>query len=177
MARSMLNASHNRAVDNLMPERNDKRREEGANPMPAKPKARQTKPKREAEGPPEEQQEPRGQPGRPKNTQVLTDLPKQASPNKSPAKPKAQAQPEQAPEEPKSKQKPVKKDMPAKKPAHDTEMQHFAPSVWKQKNKAFLIDQYMKRNLGYLTGKEAQKNITKNELVEKIVEYDKKQSK
>ena len=87
MTRLMLEASQLHSVDDYLTARREKRREEGANPNPAKPKARHTKPKRKADEEPETKQEPRGPPGRPRNTPASapTDMPPQtkASPPKS----------------------------------------------------------------------------------------------
>ena len=89
----------------IMSGRGEKRREEGANPKPAQPKAKTTA---WTKAPPE----------KPKHTpaSASTDIPPQpkASPKKE-AKPKAspkkEAKPEAAPEEPKTKPKSVKKDI------------------------------------------------------------------
>ena len=169
-------ASPSKAIDDLMAPHGEKRREEGANPKPAQPKAKTTKPKKESEEP-EEKHEPKGKQGRPPNTQASssTDVPKQPTPKKSPAKPKAEAA-----QEPKSKAKPVKKDAPVKKtaPAHDTENIIFqTPSNWKKRGKGFVVDQYNKRKIGEYLTKEETKAADKNDLIGKILEYDKKHSK
>jgi hypothetical protein len=134
MARLMLEAAQLHPIDDYMTAHGEKRREEGANPKPAKPKAKTTKP---IENEPEAKHEPKGTPGRPRNTPASssTDIPPQPKaspgrpkakaapepkaspePKRSPGRPKAQAKPEAAPEEPKTKSKQVKKDIPHKKP-------------------------------------------------------------
>ena len=83
MARMMLEAAQNTAIDDFMTPHGDKRREEGANPKPAKRKARTTKP---PDTSPEGQHEPKGKAGRPPKTQASssTDVPPEpkASPKK-----------------------------------------------------------------------------------------------
>ena len=155
MARMMLEAAQNTAIDDFMAPHGEKRREEGADPKPAKPKAKTTKP---PDTSPEGQHEPKGKPGRPKNTPASssTDVPSQ--PKASPAKPKAKAAPEASPEpkkspgrpkkeatpkkeavpeETKSKSKPVTKDIPHKKPIEQkgntplifTDLQEYLDSI------------------------------------------------
>ena len=59
----MINESaQNTGIEALMGSQGGKRREEGENPKPAKPKARYTKPEREADEEPEGQHEPKGKP-------------------------------------------------------------------------------------------------------------------
>ena len=200
MARAMLEASQIQAVDDLMPERAYKRREEGANPMPAKPKARQTKPKREAEEEPapgqrkgrprkqpetepEEQQEPKRSPGRPKKTQASssTDIP-QAAQQETPigkALAKAKAAAATAKASPaKSKPIPVKKK-PIEQKCIDIEHYDTFGQWDRNNNKGSLLNQYnMRKGIGsYLTTKEDVKGITKRQLIQKIIEFDKKNKK
>lgn len=193
MARAMLEASQNRAVDNLMPERKDKRREEGANPMPAKPKARQTKPKREAEEEPvpgqrkkkqpatepEDQHEPKGPRGRPKGTQASssTDIPQAAQQGtpigKALAKAKAAAAKTKAAPET-SKPIPVKKTIEQK----GIVIEHYATiEEWdKNNNKGSLVNQYnLRPGIGeYLRTRAQVTKITKRQLITNIMDFDKK---
>ena len=199
MARMMLEETHNTAIDDFMVPRGDKRREEGANPNPAKPKAKTTKPSdnepapeaapgkprgrppKQPDAEPESQHEPKGKPGRPKNTPASssTDKPPQASPKKSPGRPKKEAAPE---EETKSKPKPVKKDAPKKNEQTGTAKVYYDSfDEWKRNsNKGSLIDQYnlrTKQGIGtYLATKQDMK-ITVKQLIEKILTFDNKNKK
>ena len=99
-------AARNPNLDEFMTGQGEKRREEGANPAPPKPKAKTAKPQREALG------------DEPSNTgaRASTDIP-QAKAKASPKKEaKASPKKEAKPEEPKTKTKPVKKDIPHKNP-------------------------------------------------------------
>jgi hypothetical protein len=190
----MLEEASNKAIDDLMAGRGDKRREEGADPKPAKAKAKTTKPKAEADESPEAKHEPKGPRGRPPNTRASasTDVPPQASPEpktkvspkkeakpkvspKKEAKPKAEAQPEAEATEPKTKTKPVKKDMPKKNEQKGTAKVYDSSfEEWKSNsNKASLVDQYNLRRIGtYLRTKNDMKSITVKQLIEKILDYD-----
>ena len=199
MARMMLEAAQNTAIDDFMAPRGDKRREEGADPKPAKAKAKTTKPSdnepapeaapgktrgrppKQPDAEPESQHEPKGPPGRPKNTPAssCTDKPPQASPKKSPGRPKKEAAPE---EETKSKPKPVKKDAPKKNEQTGTAKVYYDSfDEWKRNsNKGSLIDQYnlrTKQGIGtYLATKQDMK-ITVKQLIEKILTFDNKNKK
>ena len=198
MARMMLEESHNTAIDAFMVPRGDKRREEGADPKPAKPKAKTTKP---SDNEPESQHEPKGKQGRPPNTRASasTDVPPQASPEpkakaspkkeakpksspKKESKPKAEAQPEPEATESKTKPKPVKKDAPKKNEQTGTAKVHYdSLDEWKRNsNKGSLIDQYnlrTKQGIGtYLSTKQDMK-ITVKQLIEKIFTFDNKNKK
>ena len=198
MARMMLEESHNTAIDAFMVPRGDKRREEGADPKPAKPKAKTTKP---SDNEPESQHEPKGKQGRPPNTRASasTDVSPQAPPEpkakaspkkeakpkaspKKEAKPKAEAQPEPEATEPKTKPKPVKKDAPKKNEQTGTAKVYYDSfDEWKRNsNKGSLIDQYnlrTKQGIGtYLSTKQDMK-ITVKQLIEKIFTFDNKNKK
>ena len=149
-SRLMLHDAQNQSIEDIMTGRGDKRREEGADPKPAKPKAK-TAPKREA------------------------------SPKASPSpKPKAKAQSSSASsastEAPSSKAKakpiPVKKT--SVKASHGTSKQNFnTPEEWMSNPKAMLVDQYNARKIGtYISTKSQIKKVTKQWLVDKIIEFD-----
>ena len=169
-------AARNPNLDEFMTGQGDKRREEGANPAPPKPKAKITKPKREAS--PEE----------PSNTgaRASTDIP-QAKAKASPKKEaKASPKKEAKPEEPKTKTKPVKKDIPHKKPIEQkgntpliySDLQEYLNNM---KCIGVIRERLALRKMPGLTPgqwKSVGKKISaKQDLVKLIFEYDKKNEK
>ena len=185
MARMINEAAQNTGIEALMGSQGGKRREEGTKPKPAKPKARHTKPKREADEEPEGQREPKGKPGRPRNTpaSASTDVPSQLkAPEKSPEPKKSPGRPkkEEAPKEPKSKPIPVKKTTKQTEQVGVEKVSYDSYSEWKSNsNKASLVNQYsLRKGIGpYLTTKADMKGITPKQLIEKIMEFDKKHKK
>ena len=121
-SRLMLHAAQNQEIEDIMTGRGDKRRDEGANPKPAQPKARTagwtqygtrwTKdepipkaPPPKANNSPESEHEPRGRRGRPKSN---------ATPSrKPPPKPKGRPPKAKAPPEEEQESSPRPKSTPA----------------------------------------------------------------
>jgi hypothetical protein len=166
--------------------RGDKRRDEGANPKPAQPKARTSSwtqqdgtrwtkdepipkaPPPKAKSSPEADHEPRGPRGRPKSTPASssTDTPY------AKAKAKAEARAGPTPEETQSKPIPVKKNS-KKKPAHDTDLvvlENF--NEWKARGgKGFLVDQIHKRP-GIKFSKTDAKKKSIAEMIQILLKFD-----
>ena len=180
-------AAANPNMDEFMTGQGDKRREEGANPAPPKPKAK-TQPKKEAtpERPKSNRASASTDPPPQSKASASTDPPQpKAKPKASPkkeAKPKAEAQPEAEASEPKAKPKSVKKDVPNKTEQKGTaKVYHDSFDDWKRNsNKGSLIDQYnlrTKQGIGtYLSTRQDMK-ITIKQLIEKILTFDKKHKK
>jgi hypothetical protein len=125
MVRMMLEEAQHTSIDDFMSGRGEKRREEGANPKPAQPKAKTTA---WTKAPPEKPKhtpassstdippQPKASPKKEAKAKAAPEPKASPEPKRSPGRPKAQAKPEAAPEEPKTKPKSVKKDAPPKKP-------------------------------------------------------------
>ena len=180
---SMLAEAQNQEIEDMMTGRGDKRREEGANPKPAQPKARTSTwkqqdtrwtkdepipkaPPPKAKSSPEADHEPRGPRGRPKSTPASssTDTPYA----KAQAKAKAAAA---KPEETQSKPIPVKKNS-KKKPAHDTDLvvlENF--NEWNSRGKGFLVDQIRKRPGIKFSNTDA-KRMSKKDMIDKLLRFD-----
>ncbi len=168
-------AARNPNLDEFMTGQGDKRREEGANPAPPKPKAKTTKPQREALA---------DEPGN-SRASASTDIPPQAKAKAEP-KPKASPKKEAKPEEPKTKAKPVKKDIPHKKPIEQkgntpliySDLQEYLKNM---KGIGVIREQLALRKMPGLTPdqwKSVGKKISaKQDLVKLIFEYDKKNKK
>jgi hypothetical protein len=184
-SRLMLQEAQNPGIEDVMTGRGDKRRDEGANPKPAQPKARtatwtqqDTKwtkdepipkaPPPKANSSPEGDHEPRGPRGRPKST------PASSSTDTPYAKAKAKAEAQQKPEDPeatRSKAKPVKKNV-KQKPAHDADLvvlENF--NEWNAKGKGFLVDQIRKRPGIKFTNTDA-KRMKKPDMIDKLLRFD-----
>ena len=189
-SRLMLHAAQNQEIEDIMTGRGDKRRDEGANPKPAQPKAKtaawtqhgtrwtkdepipkapppKAKASPKANNAPEAEHEPRGPRGRPKSTpgSASTDTPY------AKAKAKAEAASRNNPEETRSKARPVKKNV---KQKHDTDtvvLDTF--DAWNAKGKGFLVDQIHKRP-GIKFTKTDAKRMSKKEMIEKLLQFDSK---
>jgi hypothetical protein len=184
-SRLMLQEAQNTGIEDIMTGRGDKRRDEGANPKPAQPKAktaawtqqnsRWTKdepipkaPPPKANSSPEGDHEPKGPRGRPKSTAA-------SSSTETPyAKAKAKAEARRNPEDTEtiqSKTKPVKKNV-NKKPTHDTDLIVLDNvGEWNVKPRGFLIDQIRKRP-GIKFNNTDAKRMKKAEMIEKLLRFD-----
>ena len=164
-SRLMLQEAQNQEIEDIMTGRGDKRRDEGANPKPAQPKAktaawtqqnsRWTKDEPIPKAPPpkanspETDHEPKGRPGRPpKNSPKAEPKPTPASSSTDTPHAKAQAK-AAPPASSRSKAIPVKKE-PKPKPKHETEKVVLDTyDEWFKKGIGFLMDQLSVRRLNY----------------------------
>ena len=194
---SMLAEAQNQEIEDMMTGRGDKRREEGANPKPAQPKARTaswtqqnsrwTKDEPIPKAPPPKA--PRGRPPNQPEAEPKSSPPKaqrgrppkqpEAEPKSTPASSsrdtpyaKAQAAAKAAAEEPpRTKAIPVKKNS-KKKPAHDTDLvvlENF--NEWNSRGKGFLVDQIRKRPGIKFSNTDA-KRMSKKDMIDKLLRFD-----
>ena len=181
----MLQNSQNQLLEYIMTGRGDKRREEGANPKPAQPKAktstwkqqdtRWTKdepipkaPPPKANSSPEAEHEPRGPRGKPKSTPASSST--ETPYAKAKAKAEAQRNPEDT-ETTRSKTKPVKKNV-NKKPTHDTDLIVLDNvGEWNVKPRGFLVDQIRKRP-GIKFNNTDAKRMKKADMIDKLLRFD-----
>ena len=191
MVRMMLEEAQHTSIDDFMSGRGDKRREEGANPKPAQPKAKTTA---WTKAPPEKPKhtpasastdippQPKASPKKEAKAKAAPEPKASPEPKRSPGRPKAQAKPEAEPQETETKSKPipVKKNAPKKTEQKGTaKVFHDTFDEWKKNsNKGSLIDQYNLRKIGtYLATKNDIKSITVKQLIEKILDNDHKNKK
>ena len=184
ISRLMLAESQNQGIEDIMTGRGDKRREEGANPKPAQPKARTSwtqqdtrwtkdepipkAPPPKANSSPEGDHEPKGPRGRPKSTPASssTDTPYA----KAKAKAEAQRNPEDT-ETTRGRTKPIKKNV-NKKPTHETDLIVLdTVGEWNLKPRGFLVDQLHKRP-GIKFSKTDAKKMSKKDMIDKLLRFD-----
>ena len=191
MVRMMLEEAQHTSIDDFMSGRGEKRREEGANPKPAQPKAKTTA---WTKAPPEKPKhtpasastdippQPKASPKKEAKAKAAPEPKASPEPKRSPGRPKTQARPEAEPQETETKSKPipVKKNAPKKTEQKGTaKVFHDTFDEWKKNsNKGSLIDQYNLRKIGtYLATKNDIKSITVKQLIEKILDHDHKNKK